>query len=53
MEATYTVANNKIVLKKKLQLNSPVIQKEEFAAWKDFLNKIKEFDRNNVSIQLQ
>src|SRR3954467_5527509 len=53
MQASYTVSNNKIVLKKKMELNSPVIQKADFAGWKDFLNKIKEFDRNNLSIQLQ
>jgi hypothetical protein len=53
MEASYTVANNRIILKKKMQLNSPVIQKADFAGWKEFLNKIREFDRNNLSIQLQ
>ena len=53
MEASYTVSNNKIILRKKMQLNSPVIQKADFAGWKDFLNKIREFDRNNLSIQLQ
>jgi transglutaminase-like putative cysteine protease len=53
MEASYTVTNNKIVLKKKMQLNSPVIQKADFTGWKEFLNKIREFDRHNLSIQLQ
>jgi hypothetical protein len=53
MEASYTLADNKIVLRKKMQLNSPVIQTADFTGWKDFLNKIKEFDRNNLTIQLQ
>lgn len=53
MEASYAVNNNKIVLKKKMQLSTPVIQNNEFAAWKSFLNKIKEFNRNNITIQLQ
>lgn len=53
MEASYAVNNNKIVLKKKMQLSAPVIQNSDFAAWKSFLNKIKEFNRNNITIQLQ
>ena len=53
MEASYAVNNNKVILKKKLQLSTPVIQNAEFAAWKSFLNKIKEFNRNNITIQLQ
>ena len=53
IEASYTVTNNKIILKKQMQLNSPVIQKSDFIGWKDFLNKIREFDRNNLAIQLQ
>ena len=52
MEASYAVNNNKIVLKKKMQLSAPVIQNNEFGAWKSFLNKIKEFNRNNITIQL-
>lgn len=53
MEASYAVSANKIVLKKKMQLSTPVIQNSEFGAWKSFLNKIKEFNRNNITIQLQ
>ena len=53
MEASYTVNNNKVVLKKKMQLSAPVIQNNQFADWKSFLNKIKEFNRNNITIQLQ
>jgi transglutaminase-like putative cysteine protease len=53
IEASYTADKNKIILKKKLQLNSPVIYTTDFAGWKSFLNKIREFNRNNITIQLQ
>jgi hypothetical protein len=53
MEASYTIEKNTIVLKKKMQLNSPVIRNNEFTDWKNFLAKIREFNRNNISIQLQ
>jgi hypothetical protein len=53
MEASYAANGNKIVLKKKMQLSAPVIQTTDFGAWKSFLNKIKEFNRNNITIQLQ
>ena len=50
--ANYIAANNTITLKKSLQINSPVINTTDFTAWKIFLNKIKEYNRNNVNIQL-
>lgn len=53
MEAAYTTAGNKVTLKKKMRMNSPVINTADFAAWNAFLNKIKEFNRNNVTIGLQ
>lgn len=53
MEASYASNGNKVVLKKKMQLSAPVIQTADFGAWKSFLNKIKEFNRNNITIQLQ
>jgi hypothetical protein len=52
MEASYTAAGNKVTLKKKMRMSSPVIQTAEFADWKAFLNKIKEFNRNNITIGL-
>lgn len=52
IEASYTVAANKIILKKKMQLNSPVLYTTDFAEWKSFLSKIKEFNRTNITIQL-
>ena len=52
IEGSYTTEGNKVVLKKKLQLNSPVIYAADFAAWKTFVNKIKEFNRNNIAIVL-
>lgn len=52
MDASYNVTGNKIVLKKKFQLNSPVIYTADFTEWKSFLNKIKDFNRKIVTIQL-
>lgn len=52
MEASYTASGNKIILNKKMQLNSPVVYTTDFADWKAYLNKIKEFNRTNITIQL-
>ncbi|HEY0730835.1 MAG TPA: hypothetical protein VGD33_00335, partial [Chitinophagaceae bacterium] len=52
MEASYTASGNKIILNKKMQLNSPVVFTADFADWKAYLNKIKEFNRTNITIQL-
>ena len=52
IEGSYTTEGNKVVLKKKLQLNSPVIYTADFIAWKTFVDKIKEFNRNNIAIAL-
>ncbi|PWT99229.1 MAG: hypothetical protein C5B52_10960 [Bacteroidetes bacterium] len=52
MSASYTAINNTIVLKKKFELNSPVIRNSEFSDWKAFVNRIKEFNRNNITVQL-
>lgn len=52
VEASYTQQGNKVLLKKKIQVNSPVILTNEFTDWKNFINKIKEFNRNNITVQL-
>ncbi len=52
VDASYSASGNKVVLKKKFQLNSPVIATADFDAWKSFLNKIKDFNRKNLTIQL-
>jgi transglutaminase-like putative cysteine protease len=52
MEAVYKLEGNKVVLKKTLQLNSPVIYKTDFDTWKTFVNQIKEFNRTNIALQL-
>ncbi|HEX4849305.1 MAG TPA: hypothetical protein VFV08_00800, partial [Puia sp.] len=52
IDASYTTVGNKIILKKKMQLNSPVIYAAEFTDWKSFLNKIRDFNRKNITIQL-
>ena len=53
IDASYTAGKNNIELKKSMVLSSPVIQTTDFTAWKDFLNKIKAFNRNSIAIQLQ
>ncbi len=53
MTATYTSTGKAVVLKKTFLLNSPVIYKADFEEWKSFVNKIKEFNRNNITIQLK
>lgn len=50
--ASYKAIGNKIVLNKKIKLNSPVIYTNQFTDWKNFVNQIKEFNRSNVTIQL-
>lgn len=52
MQAQYSVHKNELQLTKKMQLQSPVIQPAQFADWKSFLLKIKEFNRTTISIQL-
>lgn len=53
MEADYAASGNNIVLKKTFRLNSPVIYKADFDSWKSFVNKIREFNRNNITIELK
>lgn len=52
MEAEYISSGNSIVLRKNFQLNSPVIYKNDFENWKSFVAKIREFNRNNITIEL-
>ena len=52
LEASYAVNGNTIVLTKKLKLSSPVIYPTDFTAWNDFINKIREFNRSNVSVHV-
>ncbi len=52
MQAEYLVSGNTITLKKTMVLNSPVILTTEFESWKSFVAKIREFNRNNIAIQL-
>jgi hypothetical protein len=49
-DAAYSFAQNKLALKKTFALNSPIIYNNEFADWKQFINKIKEFNRNKISL---
>jgi len=47
---SYTVAANKITLKKTLAFPTGRIYKKDFPAWGDFLTKLRSFNRNLVSI---
>lgn len=53
LEADYSASENKIVLKKTFRLNSPVIYKTDFDAWKSFVSKVKEFNRQNITIEMK
>jgi hypothetical protein len=53
MEAEYAMSTGNVTLKKIFRLNSPVIYKADFDLWKSFVAKIKEFNRNNITIELQ
>ncbi|MEO7310185.1 MAG: transglutaminase-like domain-containing protein [Chitinophagaceae bacterium] len=46
----YSVTNNKIVLKKSMSIPTGRIRKKDFAAWGDFLTKLRSFNRNLISI---
>jgi hypothetical protein len=50
ISAAYSATGNSITLSKKMELASPVIFPEEFTAWNDFIDKIRSFNRSNVSI---
>ncbi|ULQ56702.1 transglutaminase-like domain-containing protein [Flavihumibacter rivuli] len=52
MEGSYTVNGNTVTLKKVMKLNSPVIHNADFAGWKSFVNQIKSFNRNNITVQI-
>ena len=52
MEATYSSTPKSVVLQKTFVFNSPVIYKTDFENWKTFVNKIKEFNRNNITLLL-
>lgn len=53
LDAVYSVNGNTILLKKKFKMGSPVIYPADFPAWKDFLNKVREFNRQNISLTVQ
>lgn len=51
VKASYANNGNTITLSKELQIASPVIFPKDFQTWKDFLNQIKEYNRNSISIK--
>ena len=46
----YTIAGNKITLKKVLSIKNEVIKKSDFANWTKFIESIKEFNKYLLSI---
>lgn len=46
----YIVTGNKIVLKKKLLIRKSTISKKDFAAWSQFLESIKAFSENYITV---
>lgn len=53
LDAVYSVSGNTILLKKKFKMGSPVIYPSDFAGWKEFLGKVREFNRQNISLTVQ
>lgn len=53
IDVSYTGEGRTVVLKKTMRLATPVVDIKDFTEWKTFLNKIKEYNRNNVTIKLQ
>ena len=52
IHADYSVKGQTILLTKSMLINTPVINTGDFTAWKQFLNSIKIFNRNNISVNL-
>jgi hypothetical protein len=46
----YTIAGNKMILKKELSIKNSVIKKTDFANWIKFIESIKEFNKYLLSI---
>jgi transglutaminase-like putative cysteine protease len=52
IHADYVMQGSTVRLTKELRIASPVINVSDFAAWKQFLDNIRKFDRNNISVNL-
>ncbi|WP_162852815.1 transglutaminase-like domain-containing protein [Dinghuibacter silviterrae] len=52
IHADYLMKGHTVLLSKQLQIASPVINVSDFTAWKQFLDDIRKFDRNNISVNL-
>ena len=46
----YTVAGNKITLRKTLSIKNSIVKSSDFANWKKFLSSIKEFNKYFISV---
>ena len=52
MKAVYQQEKNQLILTKQMKLEAPVIQPAQFTEWKAFLQKIRDFNRTTISLQL-
>ena len=52
VHADYSVKGQTILLTKSMLINTPVINTGDFVNWKQFLNSVKTFNRNNISVNL-
>lgn len=50
INASYAIKGNTITLTKNMQLATPVIYPTDFTAWNTFIDKIRAFNRSNVSV---
>ena len=51
-DATYTATATTLQLKKTMALNTPFIYANDFTAWKDFINQIKDFNRKKIILTM-
>lgn len=48
---SYTQQGSKIILKKALSIKTGTVKKNDFANWKEFLKKLKDFNNNIVTVE--
>jgi hypothetical protein len=46
----YTIANNKLTLKKVFSIKNSIIKKADFESWKKFIESIKEFNKYLITV---
>jgi transglutaminase-like putative cysteine protease len=51
VQGSYSASGNKVLFKKTLSFNTGRIRKDDFANWKEFAKKLKDFNSNLISIK--